>query len=686
MSNSDSSFSAETEYVDCLAGLARNKPAHIAVMALNTRRRVSTTVKMGAFSENAAQRTYGKHGLQLAGAWTAIVLGIVVSSMNLVHSNAYLLTLGPALGCAGAITLVLHHSEPPPRGVKPVSDRVVTGLQVSFWSLLGLAILITHDAVTQRPLIFFIVVSLACMTLAMQLSGQTTTRNTALFFCGALMLSLVTRGSVFFLTPGFPGSDAWSHETLIQAVLRDGHVPTEWDPPYYLHYSATHLTVASTATILGVSSKLALFVSVGIPLALSVLSVALIARRLGGVPCAFLAALLALFASYHLQWGTQIIPTSMGLSLFSVVLAVVLSQPHSQSPRFFLVSLFAVVLVLCHTVSTFILWTALCVLAAATIAIPKTHDRVHPWERGDGTVFFLVLLTVVMFTHWNLNTYTNAGASFFEQMIRTSLDSLVGDAGFLDRPTEGGAFLGQQLLAVSGFALFYCLIALGALRQLEAMRQNAVCLRAVLVVAILSVVAFAFPLFGVRNILPHRWFGFIWVVGAELAASGLLSMMKLMQRASAAIVAGAAVVGVLVFLMVTAPVSNTDSPVYGDQITQRLIYHESELDAARWLSEFCSGSYASDLQFGQRVLHDHLGLPSVVTTLTDQSSLSGSHYIWRATALSRPIQIHDGSNTILGPIHIASEATRRPMAYCSVSVHVLLPSTIVLSEETINAS
>ncbi len=628
--------------------------------------------------------------LQRTGAALAIVLGIAITALNLMHLNAYMLLVGPALVLAGVLEIRWCGREAgslPFSSPADVSGRASTTAQIAFWMLLSAVALIARSIATERPLVFFIIVAIACALLVCSSYSAQHPRAVALVLCGAILLSLVVRGSVFFLTPGFPGSDAWAHDQLTRAILAEAHVPTEWSSTYYLHYPAMHLAVATTALATGIDLKLALFAGIGLPLALSSLAVFVIVRRFTGHQAALLAALLVLFTSYHLQWGTQIIPTSLGLSLFTFALMLCLRTGSPGPKELFILLLTAITLVLSHTVSSFILWTSLLVLVAVSLILQRVSHTIRLPYALRGISFMLLFMTVAMFAHWSTNPYTHAGDSFLEWMLLTARDSIRMDAGFLERPWDAASSgaLADELASVSGFALFYFLVALGALQSLKRNERYFGLLAIAATVAILSAFVFAFPLFGIRTILPHRWFAFIWVLAAPLAAIGLLRLAVL-TRNSVSAIAGAGIASLLAFLMVTAPVSNTDSPVYAASLTQRLTFYESELCAAAWLPTVTDGPVASDLQFASRVLRDASGLPVVHTDLTMETYLGEHHYVWRSTTLEQPVQLHGGTCIIPGIEHALDVELLQSAVYSTRSCIVFAPVTQTSEEDPASAT
>ncbi|NLE96160.1 MAG: hypothetical protein GX600_10865 [Dehalococcoidia bacterium] len=569
------------------------------------------------------------------------------------HLNVYMLLLGPGLMLAGLVAMNRPPSVStcdPVQTVMSLASRL--SLYATFYLMLACAALMAHSAVVERPVPFFVLVAVACAVLAIAGRQSVTRREMVLFLCGAIALSLVLRGSVFYLTPGIPGSDAWAHDRLTQAILSSASVPPHWENPYYLHYPVMHLTVACTALTTGMSSKGALFTGAGVPLALSALLAFVAARRLGGTRTALLTLLLVLFSSYHLQWGTQIIPTSMGLSLYTLALVLTLRNPGGAVVSTVLSLLTILALVLCHTVSTFILWTTLTGLALWPVIAAAVREATTAWTKTNRQAGInLIILTLAMVTHWGINPYTIAGESFLARMLLNLQDSVSTDAGFLNRTVTDTGLLQQELAGTVGFGLFYLLLVLGALVWLR--RQQMVDDRRAIIaaVALLSIISFVFPVFGIRNILPHRWFAFTWVVGAPLVAVGLSTICTTQRYRFEKHSMSGLIMSLLVFTMITAPPSNTDSPIGTGRITQRLTYLQSELSGAAWITICTAEPVVSDLQFGGRVLGTQHERPVVALNMNDDSWLQTPYYLWRSTTLDHPVQVRDGTQVLLTPSH-----------------------------------
>jgi hypothetical protein len=171
------------------------------------------------------------------------------------------------------------------------------------------------------------------------------------------------------------------------------------------------------------------------------------------------------------------------------------------------------------------------------------------------------------------------------------------------------------------------------------------------------------------------------VLAAPLAAVGIRQLAGLAWSARAVPYLCSVLAAVLGFMMATAPISNTDSPVYAGGITQRLTYYRSELAGAGWMARRSDGRYTADLQFSTRVLGNHLGLSTMETDLREAAIEADVYYLWRSTSLAHPVQ-SSGGTVIPGPRHIEEVSTRKPIIYQNLRAAVAAPAVVGWSKDS----
>ncbi len=173
-----------------------------------------------------------------------------------------------------------------------------------------------------------------------------------------LLISLILRGSAYFISPYPIGSDPWGHADFIKDISRFGslNVPLTTTSEAYTNYPLMHL-YASTINLIGsIGITESMFV-IGTVLALSTVFVYLIVKKItGNINLALLSMLLLNFADFHIQWSIQIIAMSFGIAIYTILLYLIVKRnenKHLVLNASFLV-LFLFIITWTHTISGFI--------------------------------------------------------------------------------------------------------------------------------------------------------------------------------------------------------------------------------------------------------------------------------------------------------------------------------------------
>jgi asparagine N-glycosylation enzyme membrane subunit Stt3 len=116
-----------------------------------------------------------------------------------------------------------------------------------------------------------------------------------------------------------------------------------------------------------VGYKTAMFFGIGLPMMFSTIFVFLIGKELFNTKAGLLAALLVNLADTHISFGYQLIPTSIGVALFTIVLYLLVKNRKKRELTFtFLTILFMFLLVITHNMSSFVL---LCCIAFLLLGV-----------------------------------------------------------------------------------------------------------------------------------------------------------------------------------------------------------------------------------------------------------------------------------------------------------------------------
>ena len=121
----------------------------------------------------------------------------------------------------------------------------------------------------------------------------------------------------------------------------------------------------------------------------------------------------------------------------------------------------------------------------------------------------------------------------------------------------------------------------------------------ILVVAVLVALPYGFMLLNLENILPGRWFIFLYVPLSILAVQGLLGVSKLIRPGLGKLsLIMVAVLAILCMMTTTNSMANDDSPFLYNGGSGRIGYTQSEITAIKTLSNMEVGCPKTDMYYG----------------------------------------------------------------------------------------
>lgn len=579
--------------------------------------------------------------LDVVAALAGVLLGLTISFLNLVYSNEYMITLGPMLVivCLGYLAF-RHKLLAPSTNLEP-NSYVVIASNIVFWLLLGGSLYSLTTEILHRPPIYFILTSAAASMIALQiLYGREQRTTTYLVLLEVLLLSLSVRASAYFVFPTLPGSDPWAHLNYIEDFVNLGRIGSTRGDIYYLNYPIMHLNVVSAKLMTGVDYKMAMFLGIGIPLLLSLIFVFLIGRTVVNTKVGLLSALLVSLADYHVGYSVSLTATSFSIVLFSVIFWLLIqNRDKFRMLTAALAILLLLTLVVTHTASTFIAFCCLAFLLVGNRLYRLLHKEQRKSEYSVVAPTLLTMFGVSMIGYWMYAGYVE-GRTFFESITYGLYRALTEQAGFLARPasllTQYGYL--QPILNIAGFLTLYLCGTLGSLLWLARPNQTKIKVALVTAVALLTAFTLSFPTFGMRNIVPYRWFAFIYVVLSVVAAAPVFAGIERIRNYRFAGTVMICFTFTISFLMITDSESNIDSPIYTAKLSQRMVYTTSEMAIANKVVEVYSGLIIADLQYGSRVLQTHLGRTEVSYNMPDERTLNNGLVIWRDVMAERPVQ------------------------------------------------
>jgi len=208
-----------------------------------------------------------------------------------------------------------------------------------------------------------------------------------------------------------------------------------------------------------------------------------------------------------------------------------------------------------------------------------------------------------------------------------------------------------------GFCLYVFFGIIGTLYCLSRKEQAKKYVPLVVLALVLFFICYAFPIFGMRNIVPDRWPAFAFVCFALFVGFGIYCALSLLKSKRIALYTVAMFLFIGSLFMITVGGTNQDSPLYGEEVFLKLIWTESEMSMYAHINETYDGTIIADEQTASRPFETYLKTDDAKKyTITrdgqiNKDALSQGLVVWRRDSLNRPTSCRDAryvTNLLLG--------------------------------------
>lgn len=338
------------------------------------------------------------------------------------------------------------------------------------------------------------------------------------------------------------GLDALFHNRSVQLIAEAGSLDPlamskYWYAPLY------HLLAASGVKLFGVTARDAAFVLVTvISTVLLALFVYLFLERVWDHTVGALGALLYVAGDYVVFTTMHTTPTTLGLVVFGALLVFTELYLDSKGARYFgLFVVFLLGMVFTHQLTMFIT----VVMLTAYIGVSMLWKRDFAFGRG-GTAL-LGLLYTAFILQAALTKYGGPASDsgrfltvVAEGIIQSATTAFEtgGQRAQASLPPDANVVVsGADALSLSqvvGVGLFFALAIIGASYWLNQRDESVSRVAATVggVVAVTAGLVFGMPIFGISTLIPSRWFPFLYIFLAVLAAPGVIGCLALADSAS----------------------------------------------------------------------------------------------------------------------------------------------------------
>ena len=453
----------------------------------------------------------------------AVIAGVVGLALATVVPNPYTKVVPPLLLVGGAVGFLVKNEKLHDWNVSFDPRLPLVGY---FTVAASALVLYTLNDFSRVLSVHALVVGMYLLTALLAVSlDSVRARLGVIAFTGVFHRTLVYYASVLPM-----GSDALFHNRAATLVASSGSLAPLVESKYW-YAPVYHLLTASGVTALGVPARDAAFLLVTVVGTLvPALVVFQFLRRVWDESAGIVGSFLFIAADRVVFTTVHTTPTTLGVALFSLLLLY--AERYVEGDHLVSLALFAVFvvgLVFTHQLSMFAALVGIGLYLAGDVLWQGSADR---------SSVLLSSVLVAAFLFQSLVTKYGGPASDTGSFL------LVAGAGIVRGLTSGGGRATAELPASAEFAVSGAdalstaqtigvglLLALGVVGTVYWMSRrddlvNRVALGLTFATVVFSVFIFIGPLFGVDAFIPGRWFPFLYLVLAILAAPGVLAILS----------------------------------------------------------------------------------------------------------------------------------------------------------------
>lgn len=583
------------------------------------------------------------HRLDIVASIIGLVAGVFITSLYLISPTAYLISIGWAISLASLLYLIFFKSKIANNELVNLSRSKSSKylLEATLLILLSISIVVFH-ASESRNIYYFLFISLCSGIVALLCIHQANRNDIIINILNIALISFNIKLAKFYFYGG-SGTDYWTHLRMNEILAQNGKIEVLLDKEQF--FPTMHINVAIAQIVPDLSSKDASMFSITVPLVISSIFVYLIGRELFGQNAGLLAMLIVNISDYHNYWGFSPQTTSYGVIIFFISMYILYKTTYSKNKLQWTIILFIMMfaVIIGHAVSSFILFVTLVGLLIGSLSynLIFTGIRKYFFSPMLPIIYCITLLQV-----WFIANYREDGGTFFSQISSSLLYYVVENADLLNRPESVSEYqelmppLTYSLLNNLGFSLLICLSIIGALYWLSVDFRSDETFSILICTVLLLGITYLFPFFGLRNIIPFRWYIFEYFFLSLMAAFAIIIIIQHTTKRRQ-MIAIFIFFSCLSFFMLTATLNNHtnhDSPLWLREYTISTTYTIQELKGAETISRHSEAAF-SDRRYGNSILGNYYGLQDKPFDHLDISNRVGEAFLWRNYMENRPIRM-----------------------------------------------
>ena len=525
-----------------------------------------------------------------------------------------------------------------------ITHKVKLSLNIIFFSIFSITLLIWYTQLYCRPLSYFILMSLLVGIVAVEILYFKEGDPVWSILLKIFILSANIRAGIFYNFPSLMGYDAYWHAKIAQLTTNTGFVPPFEISSKYFYYPVAHIFVSITQIVNQIDIKDAIFCSIGLVSIISTIFIYLIGKKLAGPQIGLLATLLANITNEFIVRGiTNITPGSLVLCYFMLILYLIFKEDTKHKViNLSLIIFITFLMIITHQLSTFVVLVSLISIYFGKIA----YNYIYKHEEGiDISTYYILLFAVALQLYW-MHTSVRPGRTFFDFVVGPFINVLKSGGEYGSDVLIVGYEYHRSILDTLLLHSSYLILpffAIGGILLWLSLRDNKK-FSTVTAVIILYLFVYGIPLLGMRNMLTSRWVPFLSVFLVIVASAYIFTIIGLITSNRNKIFAIFTIAVIFSFFMITTPGINKDNPLFAKDTTVRNQFKVSEVSAAKTISNVYTGTIRTDSLFAGKVLRQKAIKSTVDSFSTDYITHSvreknGTLIILRGCLLKEPINV-----------------------------------------------
>lgn len=521
------------------------------------------------------------------------------------------------------------------------SKNLILAWIAIFLILVFLIIWVSHTNLYYKPPMYFFLCSLATLPIILHIFGCDTKKNhhLGIILVEIIILSGVVRYSIYYDSAGIYGQDPWWHTQWVKETIETAHItPGQYLINGYYNFPVFHLLngIASIISLLSIHDVM--FISIGVigNCVISTLFIFLIAKKIFSDKIALLSALVYSLSDYSIERGISILPMTLGVSLFILILyTIFIISTKNKAVFLMLFLLFSSTLVLTHTLASLITFISLVTIYIGNMIYNKIFNIKINANLRNTTIILISLITI--FGIMTVFVWSAKGAdhqSFFERVVIPSIAHIfsAGKSRFANNSLRYSVPYIISLLESSTFWLLMFFAIFASLFPLSKKYKSGEKFNMILIFLVLYGSVTISPIFSIQHILPWRWYVFIMVPLSILGVAGVFKLLSFVRNHAVKLIGiGLVIISIVSLAQITPPVNQTSPLFYSGYSSSRACWTESELIAAKTLYGVSCGKPITDLYYG------HI-IPYIIghNNYSKMCSKSNSIFILRNYYLNHP--------------------------------------------------